>query len=77
MSANYGSAVFGGIGEQQAGANGAVSQQLPPSIGGTFALKGGRRSQRNRRSRRAQNKKRRSGKSYKKQSKQRQQKGGK
>jgi len=71
MSANYGSAVFGGIGEQHAGANGAVSQQLPPSIGGTFALKGGRRS------RRAQNKKRRSGKSYKKQSKQRQQKGGK
>jgi hypothetical protein len=81
MSAVYGSAVFGGIGEQQAGANGAIAQQLPAHIEGTFALKGGRRSQRNRRSRRnKQSKRRRGGKSQKskqsKQNKRRQQKGG-
>jgi hypothetical protein len=75
MSAVYGSAVFGGIGEQQAGANGAIAQQLPAHIQGTFALKGGRRSQRNK-----QSKRRRGGKSQKskqsKQNKRRQQKGG-
>jgi len=79
MSAVYGSAVFGGIGEQQAGANGAIAQQLPAHIEGTFALKGGRRSQRNRRSQR-KSQRRRGGKSQRKkkskQSKRRQQKGG-
>jgi len=83
MSAVYGSAVFGGIGEQQAGTNGAIAQQLPTHIEGTFALKGGGRSERNRRSRRNkrnQSKRRRGGKSQKskqsKQNKRRQQKGG-
>ena len=81
MSAVYGSAVFGGIGEQQAGTNGAIAQQLPTHIEGTFALKGGGRSERNRRSRRnKQSKRRRGGKSQKskqsKQNKRRQQKGG-
>ena len=79
MSAVYGSAVFGGIGEQQVGINGAIAQQLPPHIEGTFALKGGRRSQRNRRSQR-KSQRRRGGKSQRKkkskQSKRRQQKGG-
>lgn len=72
MSAVYGTAVFGGIGEQQVGENGAIAQQLPPYVNGTFTLKGGRRSQR-KSQRKSQ--RRRGGKSQRK-NKRKQQKGG-
>ena len=69
MSAEYGTSVFGGIGEQQVG----VAQQLPPYVNGTFTLKGGIRRRRQNSKRRSQ--RRRGGKSQRK-NKRKQQKGG-
>lgn len=52
MSAEYATASYGGINEQQVGANGAIAQKLPTSVNGTFSLKGGRRRNSKRQSRR-------------------------
>ena len=50
------SAEYGGINEQQVGANG---QRLPESVNGTFSLKGGRRRNSKRQSRRQRKQSRR------------------
>ena len=65
------SAEYGGINEQQVGANG---QRLPESVNGTFSLKGGRRRNSKRQSRR-QRKQRKSRKQSRRQRRQKQSKG--
>ena len=73
-AADYATAAYGGIGDQQVGENGTIAQNVPASINGTFVLTGG--SKRKSRSSKRKGGSKRKGRRSSRNSKRRRQSGG-